>query len=176
MSNLTLVNSTPLQSLPAQTLTKKAESPTPKSEAKVDPKTLPLAEVDTLALKSKGEVSPIITISGGAFAGSLVGAASGSLLMGAADLILGGGSSLKQMTQFGGGMGAISGFVSGAVVANMTDSKLKATLYGTLSGAALGAATGGASFKNLPAALVSGAVGGISGGVSAFMTSKWLGH
>lgn len=176
MSNITLVNSTPLQTLPAPTPAKKAESPASEGKAKVDPKTLPLAEADKLSLKSKGEVSPIITISGGAFAGSLVGAASGSLLMGAADLFLGGGSSIKQMTQFGGGMGAITGFVSGAVVANLTDSKLKATLYGTLSGAALGAVSGGASFKNLPAALVSGGVGAVSGGISAFMTSKWLGH
>jgi hypothetical protein len=174
--SLTVINNSPLTPAPATQTTKKTDQPVSKPEAKVDPKTLPLAEADKLALKSKGEVSPIITISGGAFAGSLVGAASGGLMMGAADLIMGGGSSFKQMTQFGGGMGAVSGFVSGAVVANMTDSKLKATLYGTLSGAALGAVSGGAAFKNLPAALVSGGVGAVSGGISAFMTSKWLGH
>jgi len=174
--SLSVINNSPLTQTPATQIKTKADQTVAKPEAKVDPKTLPLAQADKLALKTNGEVSPIITISGGAFAGSLVGAASGGLLMGAADLILGGGSSIKQMTQFGGGMGAVTGFVSGAVVANLTDSKLKATLYGTLTGAALGAASGGASFKNLPAALVSGGVGAVSGGISAFMTSKWLGH
>ena len=171
--SMTVINNPPLTQPSSNQTVKKPEA---RTENKVDPKTLPLAQADKLTLKNTGEVSPIITISGGAFAGSLVGATSGGLLMGAADLIMGGGSSIKQMTQYGGGMGAVTGFVSGAVVANMTDSKLKATLFGTLSGAALGTVSGGAAFKNLPAALVSGGVGAVSGGVSAFMTSKWLGH
>lgn len=174
--SVTLLNTQTLAPAQPSVPVKKTDSAVQQAEKKIDPKTLPLAEADKLSLKSKGEVSPIITISGGAFAGSLVGAASGGLLMGGADLIIGGGSSLKEMAKFGGGMGALSGFVSGAVVANMTDSKLKATLYGTLSGAALGMATGGASFKNIQAALVSGGVGAVTGGVSAFMTSKWLGN
>ncbi|PIQ23978.1 hypothetical protein COW36_05520 [bacterium (Candidatus Blackallbacteria) CG17_big_fil_post_rev_8_21_14_2_50_48_46] len=148
----------------------------PESQQSQADKPLASMGTDQVTLQSKGSVSPIITISGGAFAGSLVGAATGGLLMGAGDLFLGGAQSVKQATAFGGGFGAVAGFISGGVVANLTDSKLKATLFGAISGAGIGAVAGGAMAKNLPAALISGGVGAVSGGVSAFMTSKWLGH
>lgn len=129
---------------------------------------------DSVKLQSR-PVSKVITISGGAFTGSIIGGATGGILMGAGDLFLGGAQSLKAATTAGAGIGATAGFVSGAVIANMTDSKLKATLYGSLAGAGLGALSGGAAFKNLPAAAISGAIGAVSGGVSAFTTSHLLG-
>lgn len=171
MSNLS-VKST----LPAQPLTPAAAKPAAATQdtaaAKVTETKL---QGDSLELGAK-KVSPIITISGGAFAGSMVGGLTGGAMLGLADIAFGKGESFVQAAQTGAGVGAVSGFVSGAVVANMTDSKWKATLYGALSGAGLGALSGGAVFKNPQAALVTGAVGAVSGAVSAFTTSKWLGN
>lgn len=148
------------------------------------PKAAPKTEVaaaakpaDPPALKSDAlQVSKIITISGGAFTGAVLGSASGALGYGALDLFLNKGDALGTASKFGGGIGAAAGFVSGAVIANITDSKLKATLYSALAGAGTGAVAGAVAYKSLQVSALSAVVGAFSGAVAGFTTSKLLGH
>lgn len=166
---------------PSQALSPSVTAPqttAPKTAAKPVETPQVVAEADEVKIKTQTarEVSPIITLSGGAFAGSLVGGVTGAVLTGGADIIWGKAQSLAEASSFGGGVGAAAGFISGGVVAHLTDSKLKATLYGAASGAVIGAVAGARMAKNVPAALVGGGLGAITGATSAFTTSHWLGH
>lgn len=144
-----------------------------KTPVPVAPKTeKPAAHIQADTLK----VSKVITISGGALTGGVLGALTGAVGCGALDLFLNKGQAVGTASKFGGGIGAAAGFASGAVIANITDTKLKATLYSALAGAGTGAVAGVAAHKTLQAAALAAAVGALSGAVSGFTTSKLLGH
>ena len=161
------INPTPLRSAP--TVQTKSARPATTGDR-------PLSEIKSDTFQPRNNVSPLITIPGGATAGAIMGGATGGAALFALDLFQGGALGMRPALSLGAGSGAVTGLIAGGVVAHMTNSRTEATVFGAISGAAVGGVAGVLSGKNMAAAALGAGASAIAGAVSGYTTSRLLGN